>query len=423
MSIRGLPVRPNLDQLRHQAKELHRALRAGDAVARAEWAEYGPRGDPAAAKLADAQHLLARLYQATSWPRVVQACALSEALWDDDLATVQRLVRAHPSLLHEHVLIRKNSNWGPPLSYAANLGRDRIIRWLYEMGATDGLAHALDRALLQGQTDTARLLYGLMGSPGVPEGSLDGPAYTLNLSGTQLALELGARVITADGRRLAPVDVVLETDSRKPSVKHAILALYEQHGLVYPDTPPMALHRGRLDLLEAHLARDPALLTRTFTHEEIYPPSMGCHDEVQATHATPLAGTTLLHMCADYGEIEIARWLLDRGMPVNTRATIDDEGFGGHTALFSAVVSQTNFWRNYQRRPEDVQDDAAFTRLLLDHGADPHVRVSLRKQLHPGYGDDTLYVYRDVTPLSWGEQFSNPLFVSRAAMRLIAARS
>ncbi len=33
----------------------------------------------------------------------------------------------------------------------------------------------------------------------------------------------------------------------------------------------MALHHGRLDLLEAHLARDRDLLTRTFDKADIYP--------------------------------------------------------------------------------------------------------------------------------------------------------
>jgi hypothetical protein len=73
---------------------------------------------------------------------------------------------------------------------------------------------------------------------------------------------------------------------------------------------------------------------------------------------------------------------------------------------------------NYGSRPQE----APFTQLLLDHGADPNVRASLRKQLHPGYGEDTMHEYRDVTPLSWGERFHNKLFVSEPAMRLIAAR-
>jgi hypothetical protein len=139
---------------------------------------------------------------------------------------------------------------------------------------------------------------------------------------------------------------------------------------------------------------------------------------VLATHGTPLKGATLLHMCVDYDELEIARWLLDRGMHVDARAAVDEDGFGGHTALFATVVSQPNFWMNFLKQPKQ----AVFTQLLLDHGADPNARASLRKQLHPGYGEDFPREYRDVTPLAWGERFHNQLFVSRPAMALIAAR-
>ena len=190
------------------------------------------------------------------------------------------------------------------------------------------------------------------------------------------------------------------------------------HGLELPDTPTMALHRGRIDLLEEHLRRDPTLLRRTFRHEEIYPPELGCHDEVLATHGTPLAGTTLLHMCVDYDEMEIAQWLIARGMDVNARAAVDVDGFGGHTALFGTVVSQPN----YRMNQYGLATGAPFTELLLDHGAEPNVRASLRKQLHPGYGPDTLREYRDVTPLSWGERFHGRMLVSEPAMEAIRRR-
>jgi ankyrin repeat protein len=65
---------------------------------------------------------------------------------------------------------------------------------------------------------------------------------------------------------------------------------------------------------------------------------------------------------------------------------------------------------------------APFTELLLERGADPNARASLRKQLHPGYGDEPMREYRDVTPLSWGERFTRKEFVNAAAMRLIAER-
>lgn len=429
---RRLPVRPNLDQLKHQAKDLLRGIRRGDPTAIAEFNARHPvlrvetgrgliasstEGEEKQIKLADAQLALARAYEAPNWTRVVEACQLVDAIWRDDIETVRELVTRNPRLIHESALIR-DSNWGPPLSYAANLGRNEIIKMLYELGATD-LEHAIDRATLQSQIDTARMLYGMMGSPPLPDDALSGAAYTLSATGTALMLEYGARVKGTNGERLAPVRVVLESDSRNPDAKHQILEMYVKHGIELPDTPVMALHRGRLDLLEDHLQRDPNLLQRRFTHEEIYPPEFGCHDEILATQGTPLKGSTLLHMCVDYDELEIAKWLLERGMNADVTAAIDEEGFGGHTALFATAVSQPNFWMNHQGR-EQV---APFTELLLKHGANPNARASLRKQLHPGYAPrfdvEKTYEYRDVTALSWGRRFHAQVFVSKPALKLI----
>ena len=125
MPVRHLPVRPDLDQLHRQAKEFLRAIHAGDADAIAELREHHPESiDPSAAKLADAQLVLARSYLASSWTRLVHAVRLSDAIWRDDLDAVRALITGNPALLHEDVLIRSDSNWGPPMTYAANLGRD-----------------------------------------------------------------------------------------------------------------------------------------------------------------------------------------------------------------------------------------------------------------------------------------------------------
>ncbi|MFT3742744.1 MAG: ankyrin repeat domain-containing protein [Pyrinomonadaceae bacterium] len=417
---RHIPVRPNIDQLRHQAKDLLSDIRRGDPLAIEEFTHNLPKAvKPEDAILADAQFAVARSYGIKSWPRLVQACEVVDAIWQDDIERLRELVTKHPNLIHEMARGTVKCNWGPPMSYAANLGRNEIIKLLADLGATD-FVHAIGRAMLQGKVETADLLYRYMGEPPAPDDALGGPAYTLNTPGTAFALRIGARVIDDDGKRLAPVDVVLESDSRRPEAKHAILEMYVAHGLELPDTPTMAFHRGRIDLLEDHLRRDPHLLSRTFSHEEIFPPEMGCHNEIEATQGTPLKGTTLLHMCVDYDEMDIARWLLEKGADVNARAAIDEDGFGGHTPLFCTVVSQPNFWMNYQGR-EQV---APFTQLLLDHGADTTVRASLRKQLHPGYAPrydtEKLYEYRDVSALEWGELFHAKVFVSEPAMRLIA---
>ena len=108
-------------------------------------------------------------------------------------------------------------------------------------------------------------------------------------------------------------------------------------------------------------------------------------------------------------------------MDVNARADTDREGFGGHTALFGTVVSQPNFWMNYLGQ----EQMAPLTKLLLENRADPNIRASLRKQLHPGYGPkydaSRAYEYRDVTALSWGRQFHAKVFVSEPAIQLIEA--
>ena len=411
MADRDFPVRPNLEQLRHQAKELLKAIRRGDPSGVAELARHHPGPiQPEAARLADAQLVLARSYGIASWPRLVLACRVVEAIWKDDAQTLRRLVLKHPALLHEDARGVKG-NWGPPMSYAANLGRERIIAMLRSLGAQD-LQFAFDRACLQGQLSTARQLFDMGARPA--RDALMGPAETLSAEGMEFLLDLGAEISDESGDRLAPLAMVLETYGRSPEGKHRCLELLDRHGLSLPDTPPMAVHRGRIELLEPHLRRDPHLFRRTFAHQEIYPPELGCHaDHALALHATPVAGGTLLHLCVDTDEVEIIRWMLSRGADVDVQAAVDADGFGGHTALFGCVVSQP--YRNHLRTDDEV------ARLLLDHGADVNVRASLRKELR-GTRDDTLHEYRDVTPLAWGRRFHDQDFVCPAVMRLLAER-
>jgi ankyrin repeat protein len=413
MPVRRLPVRPDPEQLHRQAKELLRAIHAGDAEAIAELREHHPEAiDPSAAKLADAQLVLARSYGTSSWTRLVHAVRLADAIWRDDCDTVRTLISGNSALIHEHVLIRTDSNWGPPMTYAANLGRDNIIRLLHANGAKD-LQSAAGRAALQGKADTVRVIYDLAGRPPLEELSLAGPAYTLSVEGTAVLFALGAR-----GFDTNTMEHLLGTDSRNPAAKHRILEMYVEHGFEPPDTPVMALHRGRIDLLDAHFARDPDLLTRTFDIVDVFPLAPACARDPYTAQGTPVHGTTLLHIAAYFDELEIGEWLLNRGMDPNVRAAIDADGFGGYTALFSTVVSQRNFWVNYGK---GQPDEARFTRLLLDRGADPNVRASLRARLEEGHGGGPLREYRDVTPLAWGDRFDARIFVSRESLRLIEA--
>ena len=124
----------------------------------------------------------------------------------------------------------------------------------------------LARPDLQPVLDTLRLLGRLGGSPAGDW--VGGSMEVLRGSDFALLAEIGADVRAS----LGWTALALETYARYPAGKHRILEVMASHGVPLPDSPSMAVHRGRLDLLEQHLRRDPALLVRTFSHEDIYPP-------------------------------------------------------------------------------------------------------------------------------------------------------
>jgi len=103
MPNRHLPVHPDLRQLKIQAKDLLKAIRRGDADALADLEEFHPNNkiDPVDAKLADAQLVLARSYYAPTWTRLVLACDIIDAIWNDDVESLRAILMKHPELVHE----------------------------------------------------------------------------------------------------------------------------------------------------------------------------------------------------------------------------------------------------------------------------------------------------------------------------------
>ena len=65
--------------------------------------------------------------------------------------------------------------------------------------------------------------------------------------------------------------------------------------------------------------------------------------------------------------------------------------------------------------------DEPLARLLLDRGADPNARASIRKELAFSR-DPSPHEYRDVTPIGWGRRLHDQGMVSQGALRLIAER-
>jgi ankyrin repeat protein len=172
----------------------------------------------------------------------------------------------------------------------------------------------------------------------------------------------------------------------------------------------MALHRSRLDLLQEHLDRDPLLLERRFTYDEVFFNHDGTPGD--AYPGTPVSGGTLLHLALEFDDIDVARWLIERGADVNARAAIDAEGFQGHTPLFHTVVNLASGMG---------LDDDSKARLLLDHGADPNARASFPQedQTHGKAPTDALH---DFTPVGYARRYSDRRCVNAPALAAIIER-
>jgi ankyrin repeat protein len=153
---RTLPAKPNLNQLKKQAKELLRAFRAGEAAAVAEVrACYHPAGAVAstasptaipgsgppgqgAFQLSDAQWVLARTYGFASWPKLkafvdgVTVSRFMAAVQAGDVKQVGAMLRQRPELVH---MDTAGNNEHRGLHYAV-LRRDAaMVRLLMQSGA------------------------------------------------------------------------------------------------------------------------------------------------------------------------------------------------------------------------------------------------------------------------------------------------
>jgi ankyrin repeat protein len=174
------------------------------------------------------------------------------------------------------------------------------------------------------------------------------------------------------------LDYVIRTYSRSEQLGRCIDLLAEAGCATRYNLPPVVdLLRGRIDLLREHLDAESALVHRRF-HELDF----GATGYRRLT----LHGGTLLHVAAEYGNVDAARLLLDRGADVNARATVDESGVGGPTPIFHAVTQFHDF-------------GLPAAQLLVERGAD--LRVQAKLPGHYERPDETV----ECTPLGYALLF------------------
>ena len=377
---RPLPDRPNLRHLKAQAKDL---LAAGEAKS-----------------LSDAQFQVARLYGYSSWPKLKahvdsleEAGQLKLAIDRNDIDGVRAMMTRNPALHRAPLGYGKDG----PLTWVAECRippappsstRLAMARWMIENGSDvhQGGDGPLMRAALQERIPMMELLV----AHGADVNAEWHGEYPIVYAACEAVDPVALKWLLDHGAhpncdnlerkyRDTALDYVIGSYGRAPErLSTCIDTLLAAGGRTRFSAPGvLEVLRQQHDRLAEQLDANPQLVHRRF-------PELDCGST--GARRLLLTGATLLHVAAEFGIPEAAALLLDRRADVNARATVDDGGIGGQTAIFHAV---TQF------------DDGGLpvARLLVERGADLSVRARL-----PGHYEQPDEVI-ECTPLGYALRF------------------
>jgi ankyrin repeat protein len=381
-----LPAEPNLRHLKDQAKDL---LRTGSAPS-----------------LGAALFEIAKLYGFSSWPRLKKhvvdqtlAGKLKQAIDRDDLDEVRALLSRHLELRTAPI----GYGGDGPLTWAAECrgmeypseARLGIVEWLISSGSDvhEGGDAPLMRASLHGSRTSMMDLLVRFGADvnAAWHGSypiIFAPCETLDPTALEWLLQHGADPNCRDeatwqSRNMShpgtALDYLLGTYVRDREALDVSISLLQDAGgrTQYDEPGVVATIRGDLDSVRELLQRSPSLIERRYPTLNI---------GTTGGRMLTLKGATLLHVAAEFGQAEVARWLLDIGADVNAPALIDAEGLGGQTPIFHAATQG------------NVAID--LVRLLLSRGADLNLRCRL-----PGHYENPEEKMFEGTVLEYARRF------------------
>ena len=355
-----------------------------------------------AKSITDAQFKVARLYGFPSWPKLKahvesleEVGQLKQAIDGNDIERVKTMMMRNPTLHRAPIGYAKDG----PLTWVAECRVPRespsptrlaMAKWMIENGSDvhQGGDGPLMRAALGDRVPMMELLMSYGANVNAEwHGDFPiifAPCESVDPVALKWLLDHGANPNCDNPQRKYPgtaLDYVIGTYERSPERLSACIDVLLDAGGTTKYNAPGVLEvlRRQLDRLAEQLDGDSTLVHRRF-------PELDCGST--GARRLLLQGATLLHVAAEFGIIEVARLLLDRGADVNARATVDGAGVGGQTAIFHAVTQFSD-------------RGLPMAQLLVERGADLRVRVKL-----PGHYELPDEVV-ECTPLGYALRFQD----------------
>jgi ankyrin repeat protein len=394
---RPLPERPSLRHLKDQARDL---VKAGTAKS-----------------ITDAQFKIARLYGFPSWPKLKahvesleEIGQLKQAIDRNDIERVKTMMTGNPTLHRAPIGYGQDG----PLTWVAECRVPRespsptrlaMAKWMIENGSDvhQGGDGPLMRAGLGDRIPMMELLVSCGADVNAEwHGEFPiifAPCESVDPVALKWLLDHGANPNCDSPQRKyrgTALDYVIGTYERSPQRLSACIDVLLDAGGTTKYNAPGVLDvlRGQLDRLAEQLDADLELAHRRF-------PELDCGST--GARRLLLQGATLLHVAAEFGVVEAAQLLLDRGADVNASATVDDAGIGGQTAIFHAV---TQFGDR----------GLPMAQLLVERGADLTRRVKL-----PGHYERPDEVV-ECTPLGYALRFQEESHAEGRTIRFLRER-
>ncbi len=114
--------------------------------------------------------------------------------------------------------------------------------------------------------------------------------------------------------------------SRGPSFKKCI-KMFVDYGLEFDDKVLLSVLLDDSSQLDTQLTSRKEALLKKYSFDCTF---------------TPLYEVSLLHICAEYNHLACAEILVKHGADINSKAGLDNNGFGGHTPIFHTVNQNAN---------------------------------------------------------------------------------